>query len=107
MRSRLARTAAIGVLCALVAPCVSALEVGRSHFTFASDLANEGFEPFASSSTGKAMFGMKKGHEMFLCFSADFEEQAAERREKLLAYLQGNSTDRVVPNIAVVCVLVQ
>ena len=92
---------------ALVVPCASALEVGRSHFAFASDLAIEGFEPFAASSTGKAMFGMKKGHDMFLCFSADSGDRAAERRDKLITYLQGSSADRVVPNIAVVCVLVQ
>ena len=107
MKSVLARVAAIGIACALTAPCVSALEVERSHFEFASDLANRGFEPFATSSTGKAMFGMKRDTDMFLCFSADFERHAAERREKLRAHLQGSSTDRVVPNIAVVCVLVQ
>lgn len=107
MKSVLARVSAIGIACALIAPCVSALEVGRSHFVFASDLAMEGFEPFATSSTGKAMFGMKRGHDMFLCFSADFEDHAAERRETLIANLQGKSTDRIVPNIAVVCVLVQ
>ena len=107
MRPVLARAFAAAVLCTLVVPCASALEVGRSHFAFASDLANEGFEPFATSSTGKAMFGMKKGHDMFLCFSADSEDRAAERRGKLITYLQGSSADRVVPNIAVVCVLVQ
>ena len=107
MRSVLASAAAVAVSCALIAPCVTALEVGRSPFAFVSDLAHEGFEPFATSSTGKAMFGMRKGRDMFLCFSADFEDQAAERRDKLLAYLQGDSTDRVVPNIAVVCVVVQ
>ena len=107
MNSVLARAFAASVLCALIVPCASALEVGRSHFAFASDLASEGFKPFATSSTGKAMFGMKKGHDMFLCFSADSEDRAAERRDKLVAYLQGTSTDRVVPNIAVVCVLVQ
>lgn len=103
----LARAAVVAVSYALIAPCVSALEVGRSHFQFASDLANEGFEPFATSSVGKAMFGMKKDHDMYLCFSADTEDHAAERREKILAYLRDGSTDRVLPNIAVVCVLVQ
>ena len=50
---------------------------------------------------------MKKASEMYLCFIADTPELAVERQEKLLAELAGDPTDREVPNIAVVCVLVQ
>ena len=91
----------------LIAFSASAFEVGRSHFAFVSDLAAEGYEPFASSSTSKALFGMKKGSDMYLCFSADAQTLQAERRETLLAYMQGRSTDRLMPNIAVICVLIE
>ena len=107
MRSVFAGVAALGFAVASIAAPASASEVGRSHFQFASDLALDGFEPFASSSTGKAIFGMKKGSTLYLCFMADTPEFALERREKLLVELAGTPTDREVPNIAVVCVLVQ
>ena len=107
MRSVLAKTAVASVLSALIAFSASALEIGQSHFAFVSELAAEGYEPFASSSTGKALFGMKKGNTMFLCFSADAQTLQAERRETLLAHMQGRSTDRLMPNIVVACVLIQ
>ena len=107
MKAVFAKAAALGVLSALIVFPVSAVEVGQSHFAFVSDLAAEGYEPFASSSTGKASFGMKKGNVMYLCFSADAQTLQAERRETLLAYMQGRSTDRLVSNIVVVCVLIQ
>lgn len=107
MKTALAKVAVLSVLSALIAFPVSAFEVGQSHFAFVSDLAAEGYEPFASSSTGKALFGMKKGDTMYLCFSVDAQTLQAERRETLLAHMQGSSTDRVVPNIVVACVLIQ
>jgi len=107
MKTAFGKVIALGVLSALTAFPVSAFEVGQSHFAFVSDLAAEGYEPFASSSTGKALFGMKKGNTMFLCFSADAQTLQAERRETLLAHMQGRSTHRLVPNIVVACVLIQ
>ena len=94
-------------LSALLAPPASALEVGRGDFAFVSDLAASGYEPFAASGAGKSLFGMKKGHDMYLCFSADSGTLQAERKDALLAYIDGRSTERDMPNIPVICVLVQ
>ena len=107
MKAAFGKVVTLGVLSTLIAFSASALEVGQSHFAFVSELAAEGYEPFASSSTGKALFGMKKGNTMFLCFSADAQTLQAERRETLLAHMQGRSTDRLMPNIVVACVLIQ
>lgn len=107
MKTAFAKAAASSVLSALIAFSASAFEVGQSHFVFVSDLAAEGYEPFASTSTSKALFGMKKGNAMYLCFSADAQTLQAQRRETLLAHVQGRSTDRLVPNILVACVLIQ
>ena len=85
----------------------SAVEGGRSDYVFSSDLAAQGFEPFAASGSGNASYGMKKGAEMYLCFIADTMTDAAERQEALVAELNGENPDREVPNIPVVCVLTQ
>ena len=101
---RFAAASAFGALFMIPA---SAMEVGRNDFAFASELAAEGFEPFPASSTARSLFGMKKGSDMHLCFIADTKPRQKERQETLLAYLGGSSAERDVPNIQVVCVLVQ
>ena len=91
-----------------VTPCwASAQEIGRNDFSSVSDLALAGFEPFPVSSTAKASFGMKKGTDMFICFLADNEDLAAERREVISRAMQENEASRELPNIPVVCVLAE
>ena len=84
----------------------AAPEVGRSDFVYVSDLAAAGYEPFAVSGAG-ALFGMKSGADMYLCFSLDTEDAAAERREVLLQELAGTLAARALPNLPVVCILTQ
>ena len=45
---------------ALLPTLASALPVGERDFMSASQLAQNGFEPFAVSSTARASFGMKR-----------------------------------------------
>ncbi len=99
---------------ALIAACIAtspvtahAHKVGESNFAWVSDLAQEGFEPFAVSGTGKASFGMMKGTDMYLCFIADRKEHQAIRQKKLLANMKKDNSSRAVPNIPVACVLAQ
>ena len=107
MRTLLANIVAAFALGASVAVPAAALEADRGDFAFVSDLAATGFEPFAASGVGKSLFGMKKGGDMYLCFSADSGTLQAERKDVLLAYIDGRSTERDVPNIPVVCMRVQ
>jgi hypothetical protein len=58
-----------------------AIEVGQSDFTFVSDLAAQGFTPFATSASGNASFGMTDGTDLYLCFIADNLEAQAERQQ--------------------------
>ena len=95
--------------CILV-PCASpalAAETGTSDFVYVSDLAAQGFAPFATSSTGGATFGMHDGPDFHLCFIADNMTDAAVRQHTLVAELNGDNRDRTVPNIPVACVLTQ
>lgn len=96
---------ALGVLLAFTP--VAAMEAGRGDFAFVSELAADGFEPFAASGVAKSLFGMKKGDDMFLCFLADSKTLQVQRQETLLAYIQGRSKERAVPDIPVVCVLIR
>ena len=107
MDSVLVRFVVAGALGAVLAFPVSALEVGRSDFAFVSELAAEGYEPFPASSVSRALFGMRKGDDMFLCFIADTKPRQTERQETLLAYLDGTSAERDLPNIQVACVRVE
>ncbi len=93
-------------LAALFPLSANAMDVGRSDYVFSSDLALQGFEPFAAT-TGNAVYGMKKGADMYLCFIADNGDFANERQAKLLAEIKGEALARDVPNIPVVCVLTQ
>ena len=96
---------ALGVLLAFTP--VAAMETGRGDFAFVSELAADGFEPFAASGVAKSLFGMKKGDDMFLCFLADSKTLQVQRQDVLLAYIQGRSKERTVPDIPVVCVLIR
>ena len=107
MRTVLANIIAACTLGASVAVPAAALEADRGDFAFVSDLAATGYEPFAASGAVKSLFGMKKGSDMYLCFSADSATLQAERKDVLLAYIDGRSTERDLPNIPVVCVRVQ
>ena len=98
---------AVSVPGALLAFPVSAMEVGRKDFAFVSELTAERFEPFPASGAARALFGMKKGSDMYPCFIADTKPLRKERQETLLAYLDGSSTERDLPNIRVACVRVQ
>lgn len=92
---------------ALSGPVLAQALVGESDYAHVSDLANAGFEPFATSGQTGASFGMKKGSNMYFCFSADREEFAAVRREKLSAEMRDEAPDRKVPNIFVACIAMQ
>ncbi len=92
---------------ALVPSVAMAIEVGESDFVFVSDLANQGFVPFAASASGNATFGMTNGTDLYLCFIADNLEAQAERQQALIAEINGENPDRSVPNIPVVCILTQ
>jgi len=81
--------------------------VGESDFIWVSDLAHDGFKPFAVSSTSKASFGMMKGTDMYLCFLADHQEHQEVRRDVLIAGMKDDNSDRALPNIPVACVLAQ
>ena len=107
MRTVLENIVAAGALGASVAVPAAALETARGDFAFVSELAATGYEPFAASSAGNSLFGMKKGRDMFLCFSADSGTFQAERKDVLLAYIEGRSSERDVPAIPVVCVRVR
>lgn len=89
------------------AAAVLAFEPGRSDFVFSSDLANDGFTPFATSGTGSAIYGMRRETDLYLCFIADQGDDQAERQRVLLAELAGETPQRTVPNIPVVCILTQ
>ncbi len=91
----------------LLAGQAASAETGRAEYVFSSDLAGQGYEPFAASGSANASFGMKRDAEMYLCFIADDLVSSAERQKVLVAEINGKSPDRVVPNIPVVCVLTQ
>ncbi|WP_114966781.1 hypothetical protein [Alkalilacustris brevis] len=99
-------------IASLVAACLpfgaQALEPEISEFRHLGELAADGFEPFATSGVGYALFGMRKEAEMYLCFIADTEE-ALERRQAVLLdeILHGGAESRDVPNIPVICILTQ
>ena len=107
MKSVLPRLVAASALGALLAAPAAAVELGRGDFASVSELAAEGFEPFPASGAARALFGMKKGSDMYLCFIADTKPLQKKRQETLLAWLDGSSTERELPNIRVLCVLIQ
>lgn len=97
---------AVGGLGLAIAPAFAS-EVGKSDFRFSSDLANEGFTPFATSGTAFSIYGMRRDADQYLCFIADQSDDQSERQRVLLAELAGEKPARAVPNIPVVCILTQ
>ena len=82
----------------------NAQDITESEFRFVSDLASDGFEPFAASSTGKASFGMKRGNQIYLCFLADTPILSRNRSQVLTQALRDEEATRILPNIPVVCI---
>ncbi|MGY9049356.1 MAG: hypothetical protein ACKVKF_20510 [Rhodobacterales bacterium] len=91
----------------LLAGQAVAKDIGVSDFAYASELSEEGYEPFATSGAGNALFGMKRDTDLYLCFLADEPAASAQRQGVLVAEVNGTNPDREVPNIPVVCVLTQ
>lgn len=85
----------------------AAQEAGKSQFYYVSDLVIDEFEPFAVSSSANVSFGMRKGSDMYLCFLADSQDLAAERRAIVARAIWDDEASREVPNITVVCVQAQ
>ncbi|MGY6535960.1 MAG: hypothetical protein ACXIVG_11485 [Pararhodobacter sp.] len=82
-------------------------EIGENPFRYLSDLAAEGFTPFPVSNAGNASFGMMQDADLYLCFIADNLSAQGRRQSTLLAEINGNNPDPVVPNIPVLCILTQ
>jgi hypothetical protein len=89
----------LGLALALLPTLVSALPVGERDFMSASQLPQNGFEPFLVSSTARASFGMKKEADMYLFWLADTEENAVIRRRVIGSALDDNSLSRRVPKL--------
>ncbi len=92
---------------ALLPVSAHALEVGEAEYVYSSDLLADGFTPFAVSSVGQAIYGLRNDTTLYLCFIADTGDAQAMRQATLLAELRGEDPDRTVPNIPVVCILTQ
>ena len=86
---------------------VAAAGPDRSDFVYSSELAADGYLPFATSGAGNAIYGMTRDTDLYLCFIADDLAASAARQEVLMAEVNGKNPDREVPNIPVVCVLTQ
>ncbi len=82
-------------------------ETGRSDFVFLSDLLLRGFTPVPVASAGNASLAVMQGTDLYLCFIADDATNAAARQKTIIAELNGETPDREVANIPVVCVLTQ
>ncbi len=92
----------------LLAPMQTAAEIdiGTSKWLYSSDLAERGFEPFAASAAN-AIYGMRNGQRIYLCFVLDTPAAQAARQAALLGEIAGTATGRTIPNIPVACVLTQ
>ena len=95
------------ILAAAYPLSVYSFEIGESEYVFSSDLTKRGFSPFATSSAKRSIFGMTDGESLYLCFSVDQPAEQMQRRQTLIAEMEGQSPDRTVPNIPVVCVMTQ
>lgn len=107
MNPVLPRLVAASALGALLAVPAAAVEPGRGDFASVSELTAEGFEPFPASGVARTLLGMKRGSDMYPCFIADTKPLRKKRQETLIAWLDGSSTERELPNIRVLWVLVQ
>ncbi len=105
MRSWIVAGAALAAV--LSAGAGRAQDVGQSDYRPVSELATEGFEPFSVGASSNAVFAMRNGREIYLCFLADTDELATARRDGILGGMAGTSQDRTVPNIPLVCILTE
>ncbi len=104
-RHAAAFAASLAALPLLAAPAQA--DIGENPFRTVSDLAGDGFTPFAVSGAGNASFGMMREAEMYLCFIADRLDTQSRRQAVLLAEIGGDNPDPMVPNIPVLCILTQ
>jgi hypothetical protein len=95
------------VLAICMASPVLALEVETGEFAYASELAAEGYTPFATSGALNSVFGMEKDGTLYLCFSMDSGSSQAERQRTLLAELESPLEDRAILKIPLVCIPTQ
>ena len=77
-----------------------------SDFVYVTELLERGFEPFGTGG-GQTLFGMTDGSIIYMCFSADTEALADQRRDVLLGAIGEGSEDRALPNLPVACILTQ
>ncbi len=91
----------------MLAPPASATEIGVSEFVYSSDLLAQGFEPIAVSSTAGAVYGLRKGQELYLCVIADTDASGRQRTRVLKQVIDGSVEDRTLPNIPIACILTQ
>ena len=87
---------------ALAGP-LSAQDQTFSQFRKLSSLAEEGFETIPAQGGG-AVFGMRKEADIYLCFLDDKPTLQAERQRVISENSSGDSENRTLPNIPVVCV---
>ncbi|ETX14578.1 hypothetical protein OCH239_02875 [Roseivivax halodurans JCM 10272] len=74
-----------------------------SQFRNLSSLAEEGFETIPVQGGG-AVFGMRKAAEIYLCYLEDKPALRADRQRVISEYSSGQSENRTLPNVPVVCV---
>ena len=103
----LAAAACLAAATAITPAMATTFTVGENDFAWASDLAGNGFQPFAVSAATNASFGMVKDAEMYVCFSLDSPELTALRSERLLAHVNKGETSKLVPNVPFACALAQ
>ncbi|MGJ8603917.1 MAG: hypothetical protein ACSHXH_07280 [Marivita sp.] len=101
------RAGLISAALVCMAAGAGAFEPGTSDFVYSSDLVAQGFAPFGTGGTGNTLYGMTDGSEIYLCFLFDTPEDQGKRQNVLLAELAGDTPDRALPNIPVVCVMTQ
>ncbi|MFK7743458.1 MAG: hypothetical protein AB8B47_00280 [Roseobacter sp.] len=98
---------AAAALLVLWAGMSTAMDVGESEFVYSSELLARGFAVVPVSGVGNASFGLQQNKEFYLCFIADTGEAQATRQRVILDEIAGESPDRTVPNVPVVCILTQ
>jgi hypothetical protein len=60
--------------------------------------------PFPTSGVGNAIYGLRMGEDLFLCFIADTPTAQSARQSTLVGAIGGEAVDPAVPNIPVLCV---
>ena len=101
------RRMAAGLAAALCLAAPAMADIAENPFRSVSDLAAEGFTPFAVSNAGNASFGMMHEADLYLCFIADRLTAQSRRQAVLMAEIGGENPDPTVPNIPVLCIMTQ